>query len=42
MSSLSDERSKERLAHILDIVALVDIALLIVTVAALAARALPR
>jgi hypothetical protein len=38
----SYERSSARLTLILDVVALLDIAILLVAVAALAARALPR
>jgi hypothetical protein len=42
MKSWSDERSAERLLHALDIVALLDMAVLILAAAAFAADALPR
>ena len=42
MTSFSDERSTERLTRVLDIVALLDIAVSVVALAALAATALPR
>lgn len=42
MKSGSDERATERLTTVLDVVALLDIAVLILGVAALVAGALPR
>lgn len=42
MDLCSDTRLTERFTRILDIVALLDIAVLVVAVAALAASALPR